>query len=219
MSHPFDAVLSRRSLVKASAAAGVVATIPFSFQAAGAQDAIVVTMVTDTAGLGDQNFNDLANKGGTQAAEELGVDWQVIESVDQAAYIPNLTAGGESSQLTVGVGFLLTDAVTEVAAQFPDKSFQLIDSVAEGANVQSVLFKEDQIGYLCGVVAGKVTKTNKIGVIGGVRIPPVIRYEVGFVAGVKSVNAEAEVIINYTDTFGDQNLGKDTACRTVQPGC
>ncbi len=211
MSHLFDAVLSRRSLVKATAAAGAVATIPFSFQSAGAQDAVVATMVTDTAGLGDQNFNDLANKGGTQAAEELGVSWQVLESVDQAAYIPNLTAGAEAGPLTVAVGFLLTDAVTEVAAQFPDKSFQLIDSVAEGDNVQSVLFKEDQIGYLCGVVAGQVTKTNKIGIIGGQRIPPVIRYEVGFVAGVASVNAEAEVIINYTDTFGDQNLGKTTA--------
>lgn len=219
MSELFDAVLSRRSVVKGSVAAGAVAALPFSFRVAGAQGAVVATMVTDTAGLGDQNFNDLANKGGTQAAEELGVQWTVLESVDQAAYVPNLTAAAESGQLTVGVGFLLTDAVAEVSAQFPDKHFQLIDSVVEGDNVQSVLYKEDQIGFLCGVVAGLSTKTNKLGIVGGQRIPPVIRYEVGFVAGVKSVNADAEVIINYTDTFGDQALGKDTAAGLFNQDC
>jgi len=219
MSELFDAVLSRRSLVKASVAAGALAAVPFSLTSVGAQDKVVVTMVTDTAGLGDQNFNDLANKGGTQAAQELGIDWKVNESVDQAAYVPNLTAGADSSQLIVGVGFLLTDAVTEVANQYPDKFFQLIDSVSDAGNVQSVLFAEQQIGYLAGVVAGQMTKTNKIGFVGGQRIPPVIRYEVGFVAGVKSVNEAAQVIINYTDTFGDQALGKDTAAAQYNNGC
>jgi basic membrane protein A len=118
----------------------------------------------------------------------------------------------------VAVGFLLTDALVEVATQFPDTSFQIIDSVADVPNVQSVLFKEQQIGYLAGTVAGKVTKSNKIGVVGGQRIPPVIRYEVGFVAGVKSVNPDAEVIIVYTDTFGDQDLGKQTAAAQFNQG-
>lgn len=218
MSELFDAVLSRRSLVKASAAAGVVATVPFGLHSASAQDAVTVTMVTDTAGLGDQNFNDLANKGGTEAAEEFGINWSVLESADGTAYEPNLIAGAEAGPLTVAVGFLLTDAVTSVAGQYPDVNFQLIDSVAEVDNVQSVLFKEDQIGYLAGVAAGLTTKSNKLGIVGGQRIPPVIRYEVGFVAGVKSVNADAEVIINYTDTFGDQALGKDTAAAQFNAG-
>lgn len=213
-----QAALSRRTIVKLSLMAPAVAALPVGLRGAAAQDAVIATMVTDTAGLGDQNFNDLANKGGTQAATELGVDWRVIESVDQAAYVPNLTAGAEQGQLVVGVGFLLTDAVTEVAAQFPDKSFQIIDSVSEGDNVQSVLFHEEQIGFLAGVVAGKMTKTNKLGVVGGQRIPPVIRYEVGFVAGVKSVNAAAEIIITYTDTFGDQALGKQTAAAQYNAG-
>lgn len=205
--------VSRRSVVKFSMLVPAAAMLPISLRGVAAQDeeATIATMVTDTAGLGDQNFNDLANKGGTEAAADLGIEWKVIESADQAAYVPNLTAGAEQGDLVVAVGFLLTDAVTEVAAQFPDSAFVLIDSVAEGDNVQSVLFHEEQIGFLAGVICGKATKTNKIGVIGGVRIPPVIRYEVGFVAGVKSVNAAAEVTINYTDTFGDQELGKKTA--------
>jgi basic membrane protein A len=219
MSDLFDAVLSRRSLVKGSIVAGAAATLPLSFQNAFAQDSIVATMVTDTAGLGDQNFNDLANKGGTEAAAEFGIQWSVIESVDQAAYVPNLTQGAESSQLVVAVGFLLTDAVNEVAAQFPDKFFVAIDTVADPGNVRSVLFKEDQIGYLAGIVAAQTTKAKKIGIVGGQRIPPVIRYEVGFVAGVKSIDDSIEVVINYTDTFGDQALGKDTAAAQFNQGC
>ena len=213
--------ISRRTVVKAGLAAPAVALLPAGvggLQRAAAQDAVVVTMVTDTAGLGDQNFNDLANRGGTQAATELGVDFRVIESVDQAAYVPNLTQAAPDSQLVVGVGFLLTDAITEVAGQNPDVFFQLIDSVSDAGNVQSVLFHEEQIGYLAGVVAGETTKSNKIGVIGGQRIPPVIRYEVGFVAGVASVNPEAAVNIVYTDTFGDQALGKQTAAAQLNDG-
>lgn len=210
--------ISRRTIVKAGLAAPAVALLPVASRHAAAQDSVVVTMVTDTAGLGDQNFNDLAYRGGTQAATEFGVDFRVIESVDQAAYVPNLTQAAADSQLTVGVGFLLTDAITEVANQFPDTFFQLIDSVSDAGNVQSVLFKEEQIGYLAGIVVGVTTKTNKIGVIGGQRIPPVIRYEVGFVAGVKSVNPEAEVTIVYTDTFGDQALGKQTAAAQFNDG-
>ena len=219
MSDLFDAVLSRRSLVKASVAAGALAAVPFSLTSVGAQDKVVVTMVTDTAGIGDQNFNDLAIKGGTEAAAEFGIDWKVIESVDQASYEPNLTQGAEQGQLTVGVGFKLTDAITAVAALYPDKFFLIVDSVVDAGNVRSVLFKEDQIGYLCGVVSGLSTKTNKLGIVGGERIPPVIRYEVGFVAGVKSVNETAEVIINYAGTFNDQAKGKDIAAALYNDGC
>ena len=219
MSEIFDAVLSRRSLVKSGVAAGAIAALPFTFEAASAQDAKVAWMITDTAGLGDQNFQDLANKGGTEGAAEFGVEWKVTESVDQASFVPNLTAAAEGgANLIVGVGYLLGDAITEVATQFPDTYFQFIDGVVDPANVQSVVFKEQQIGYLAGIVAGKVTKTNKLGIVGGQRIPPVIRYEVGFVAGVKSVNPDAEVIIVYTDTFGDPALGKQTAAAQFNQG-
>jgi basic membrane protein A len=197
----------------------VVAVLPLQYRGVSAQDDIVATMVTDTTGLGDQNFNDLANKGGTEAAADFGITWQVIESVDQASYVPNLTSGAEAGQLTVATGFLLTDAVTEVSAQFPDKFFLFIDGVVENGNVQSALFQEQQIGYLAGVICGLTTKTNKIGIVGGERIPPVFRYEVGFVAGVRSVNEAAEVVINYTDTFGDQALGKETAAAQFNQDC
>ena len=214
------AKLTRRRFTALSVAGTAAVALPISrgIQSAAAQSDITVTMVTDTAGLGDQNFNDLANKGGTEASADLGFTWKVIESADAAAYIPNLTAGAEQGALTVGVGFLLTDAITEVAGQFADKSFLLIDSVSEAANVRSVTFQENEPAFLAGVVAGKSTKSNKLGIVGGQRIPPVIRYEVGFVAGVKSVNPAAEVSIVYADSFGDAPKGKELALAQFEQG-
>src|SRR5680860_569094 len=189
--------LSRRTFVGASLAGPAAAVLPLGLSGALAQDQVVATMITDTAGLGDQNFNDLANAGGLLAAEEFGAEWRVIESFDAAAYVPNLTAAAEQGQLSVGVGFLLTAAMESVATQYPDRFFTLIDSVVELPNVQSVLYKEHDAAFLTGVASGLMTQTNKLGVVGGERIPPVIRYEVGFRAGIAAVNPEAEVLVAY----------------------
>lgn len=210
--------LTRRSFMGAAAAVPALAALPISLQGAAAQDSIVVTMVTDTAGLGDQNFNDLANAGGTQAATDFGIEWKVIESVDIPAYVPNLTAGIEQGPLVVAVGFLLTDAVSAVASQFPDGHFAIVDAAVEAPNVQSILFKEQEAAFLGGVAAGLLTKTNKLGIIGGQRIPPVIRYEVGFRAGVESVNPDCEVVVAYADSFGDPDKGKELALAQFADG-
>jgi basic membrane protein A len=210
--------LTRRAFVGVAVAVPALAALPISLQSVGAQDPITVTMVTDTAGLGDQNFNDLANAGGTRAAEDLGINWKVIESVDIPSYLPNLTAGAEQGPLTVGVGFLLTDALGAVAAQFPDAHFAIIDAAVEAPNVQSVLFKEQDAAFLGGVAAGLMTQTDKIGIIGGQRIPPVIRYEVGFRAGVESVKPDAEIIVAYVDSFGDPDKGKEFALAQFADG-
>ncbi len=211
--------LTRRGFVGAAAAVPALVVLPLSLRGVAAQDGIVVTMVTDTAGLGDQNFNDLANNGGTQAAADLGIQWKVIESVDIPSYIPNLTAGIEQGPLVVGVGFLLTDAIAAVAAQFPDGHFALIDSYDDlGPNVQSIGFKEQEAAFLGGVAAALLTKTNKLGIIGGQRIPPVIRYEVGFRAGVESVNPDCDVVIAYADSFGDPDKGKELAMAQFADG-
>ncbi|MBX3070498.1 MAG: BMP family ABC transporter substrate-binding protein [Thermomicrobiales bacterium] len=210
--------VSRRTFVGASIAAPALATMPFAMGGVAAQDGIVATMVTDTAGLGDQNFNDATNAGGQVAAEEFGAEWKVIESIDAAAYVPNLTAAAEQGQLVVATGFLLTAAVESVGAQFPDVYFTLIDSFVDLPNVQSVLFNEHQAAFLTGVAAGLTTATNKLGIIGGERIPPVIRYEVGFRAGVAAVNPDAEVLVAYVDSFGDPETGKEFALAQYNDG-
>lgn len=198
---------TRRPLLAALAAApvaGVLARIPV-----GAQEPVVVTMVTDTTGLGDNNFVDLANQGLQQAIEEFGVEGEVIESRDAASYIPNLIAAAERSDLTIGVGFLILDAVTEVANQFPDKNFMLIDAGSTAPNILGVTFREQEGAFLAGVLAAEMTTTNKLGVVGGLKIPPVVRYVVGFEAGAKSINEEVGVVVSYADTFEDPALGKE----------
>ncbi len=184
----------------------------------GAQDDVVVTMVTDTAGLGDQNFNDLAKRGLDRASAELGVEQRVIESANQAKYVPNLTAGAEQSDLTVGVGFLLTEAMQAIADQFPDEKFAIIDADAERDNVASFLFKEQEGAFLAGVVAGLMTETNRLGVVGGIEIPPVVRYAVGFEAGARSVNPDVEVVVAYADTFDDPALGRELTLAQYNEG-
>ncbi|MGH2615968.1 MAG: BMP family lipoprotein [Thermomicrobiales bacterium] len=209
--------MNRRPLLAAMTVAplaGALAGVP----GARAQDPVVVTMVTDTAGLGDQNFNDLAKRGLDQAVEELGVQGEVIESRDASSYIPNLTQAAEQSELTVGVGFLLTEAITEVANQYPDENFLLIDAVSEAPNVQGVLFREQEGAFLAGVLAGLMTESNQLGVVGGVKIPPVVRYAVGFEAGAKSVNPDVDVVVAYADTFSDPALGKELTLAQYNQG-
>lgn len=215
--------VNRRRLVVASS--GAVLAAPFLGRGlpalAAAQDGsnITVTMVTDTAGIGDQGFNDLADKGGKQAAKDFGVTFNVIESQTAADYVPNLTQSAETSALTAAIGFLLTDAVTEVAPEYPDSKFLFVDGVVEGDNVSSVTFKENEGTFLAGVLAALTTKTGKIGFVGGIRIPPVLRYEVGYVAGAKSINPDIEIQIAYADDFEDPALGKELALAQYNQGC
>jgi basic membrane protein A and related proteins len=200
--------IDRRRLVIASGSVALAA--PFlSHMAAGAQDSIVATMVTDTAGIGDESFNDLALEGGERAASELGIEFNVLESQTAADYVRNLTDGAEQGDLTVAVGFLLEDALNEVAPQYPDKYFAIIDTVVEGDNVVSYVFREQEGSFLAGVLAALSTTTGVIGFVGGIRVPPVMRYEVGYLAGARSVNPDLEILIAYADDFEDPALGKE----------
>jgi basic membrane protein A len=216
---PGSRSINRRTLVIGSAAAAALAPM-LRVGSLAAQSDLAVTGVTDTAGLGDQNFNDLANKGGETAAEQYGVSWRVLESQTAADYIPNLTRAAQESDLTVAIGFLLTDAVAEIAAQFPDDKFMLIDSVVESDNVASVLFKEQEGAFLAGIAAGLLADPveKKIGFVGGIRIPPVMRYEVGFRAGVMTVAPDVEVLISYADDFENPTLGKELTLAQYDQG-
>src|SRR5262245_15981160 len=154
-------------------------------------------MVTDQAGLGDKGFNDLAWANTEQASKEFGGDAKVIESTEQSQYVPNLQqAVSAGASLSVGVGFLIADAMHQVASQNSSAKFVLIDAVSADnngtpddpsddkpdSNVQSVLFKENEGAYLAGVIAGMTTKTHHYGFVGGIEIPPVVRFLIGFQA-------------------------------------
>ncbi|MGD9858412.1 MAG: BMP family protein [Planctomycetaceae bacterium] len=210
--------VSRRAMIGATLALPVFAANPLARNAGHAQESVVAIMVTGGAGLGDQDFNDLMNEGGTVGAAEFGAAWRVIESAGPSDYVPNLTAAAEQGQLVVAAGFLLTEAIETVASQFPNRFFTLIDSAVDLPNVQSVVYRMQEAAFLGGVAAGLTTKTNVLGFVGGERIPPVMRSEIGFRAGVSAVNADADVLVAYVDSFDDSETGKMLALEQFNKG-
>ncbi|WP_108669634.1 BMP family lipoprotein [Peribacillus acanthi] len=175
-----------------------------------------VAMVTDVGGVDDKSFNQSAWEGltkfGTDNGLEKGKGIDYLQSKDEADYTPNLnTLVRNKFDLIYGIGYLLAEPVAEVADQRKDSKFAIVDSVVEKDNVASITFKEHEGSFLVGVIAGLTTKTNKVGFIGGIDGSLINKFEVGFVAGVKSVNPDAEVQIQYAGDFNAPDKGKEFA--------
>lgn len=179
-----------------------------------------VGMVTDVGGVNDNSFNQSAWEGLQQFAKDTGAEVKYLQSTSDADYIPNLNDFVKNGyNLTWGIGFLMADHVKQVAEQNPDAKLAIIDGVVEGPqNVASITFAENEGSFLVGVVAGLMTKTNKVGFVGGMAIPVIKRFEAGFKAGVAAVNPNAEVKINYTGAFDKPDEGKAAAASLYDAG-
>jgi basic membrane protein A and related proteins len=192
-----------------------------------AKKSIKVGLVTDIGGLNDRSFNSLANQGLEQAKSELGIDGRVLTSKSNADYVPNLsTLAQQKYDLVIGVGFLMADAVDTVAKKFPNTKFAIIDVDATGlkgkpTNVEGLLFKEQESGYLAGYLAGLYAKDNNITTVssvGGQKIPPVDHYIAGYEAGAKAANPSIKTIHNYSQDFVDQAKCKELALNQIGQG-
>jgi basic membrane protein A len=195
--------------------------------AAPAKKSIKVGLVTDIGGLNDRSFNTLANQGLEQAKSELGVTGRVLTSKSNADYVPNLSSLAQQKyDLVVGVGFLMADAMGTVAKKFPDTKFAIIDVDATGlkgkpTNVEGLLFKEGESGYLAGTLAGLYAKDNNITTVssvGGQKIPPVDHYIAGYEAGAKAANPSIKVLHGYSQDFVDQAKCKEIALSQIARG-
>jgi len=183
------------------------------------EEPVRVTMITDTGGLGDESFNDSAYAGLVNAEEEFGVEVSVLESQTADDYGPNLSAAAEEgADLIVSVGFLMQSATAEAAAQFPEQKFAIIDEVVDAPNAAGLTFKEHEGSFLTGVIAGLMTETDKVGFVGGMQFALIEKFQYGFEAGVKAVNPDAEIIVNYTGAFDNPQLGKENALAQNQAG-
>lgn len=176
-----------------------------------------VAMVTDFGGIDDKSFNQSAWEGIQQFGADNNMErgdggFDYLQSNDDTDYIPNLNKLVQRDfDLIFGVGFIIVDAIDEIAEQRPDTNFAIIDGVVEQPNVASILFKDEEAGFLAGVAAALMTESNKVGFVGGMDIPVVERFEAGFVAGVESVNPDVSVDVEYTGAFDKAELGKATA--------
>ena len=190
-------------------------------------DAIKAGVVTDIGGLNDRSFNALANKGREDAQGQLGVETKVLISKSNGDYVPNLTTLAQQGyNLIVPVGFLMADATNTVATELPDSNFAIVDFSASGLkdkpkNVQGLLFKEQEAGYLAGYLAGLWAKDNDakvVSTVGGQKIPPVDHYIAGFQAGAKKASPGIETLNGYSQDFVDQAKCKEIALDQIAKG-
>ncbi len=183
-----------------------------------------VAMVTDVGGIDDKSFNQSAWEGLQSFGKDNSLKkgdggFDYLQSQSDADYTTNLNAlARRDFNLIFGVGFLMEDAIDSIATQQKDTNFAIIDGEVDQPNVTSVLFKEQEGAYLAGVAAALMTKSNKIGFVGGMEIPVIERFEVGFLEGVKAVKPDLKVDVQYTGAFDKAELGKAAANRMYSEG-
>lgn len=169
-------------------------------------------MVTDVGGLGDRSFNDSAYAGLQACKKQLGTQVQVLQSKSAADYQPNLTVlATEKFDEIFAIGFLMNKDLGEVAHRFDKTHFAIIDAVVDAPNVESVTFKEEDGSFLAGALAALVSKTKTIAFLGGMDIPLLRKFEVGFAAGAREVDPSVKVLVKYVGSFDDVAAGKELA--------
>jgi len=176
--------------------------------------AIAVGLVTDGPEVYDHSFNELSFMGVLRAETELSITYQVYTSTSEADYLLNFEQCVLSgADLCFGVGFLMADAISQTAVLYPGTSFALVDYMFENQppNLRGMTFAEDQAGYLAGTLAALMSDSDIIGAVGGMALPPVQRFIDGYRNAALCANPSTTVIISYTGTFVDPDLGAQTA--------
>lgn len=177
---------------------------------------LMVGVAYDTGGRGDRSFNDSAIAGVEAAIEEHGGEVRDLSPNSDASNRADLLTqlADEGYNPVIAVGFAYGDIIGEVAAQYPDTTFAIIDSsVAELGqdNLVGLLFAEEQGSFLAGVAAALKTTTNTVGFVGGVETPLIEKFEAGYIAGVKAVNPDIQVLSQYISPAGDFSGFNDPA--------
>jgi basic membrane protein A len=190
-------------------------------------------IVFDVGGRGDKSFNDGAYLGGQRAQRELGAAVRLIEpgdGADRESGIRLLAA--EGVKLVIGVGFIFTDDLRQLAGEYPKVSFAGVDYAvqidAQGnvvpppPNVAALKFREEEGSFLVGAIAALVSKTRKLGFVGGMDIPLIHKFEAGYRAGIKQVCPECTVSAQYAgatpEAFANPSKGKELALSQYSSG-
>jgi basic membrane protein A len=186
-----------------------------------------VGLVTDIGGLNDHGFNHLSYEGLLQAESQLGVKGTVLQSTSGADYIPNLTRlAAAGNKLVIAVGFLMAAPLEQVAKQYPNTHFAIIDNPGGTApdtakNIEGIDFAEQEAGYPAGYLTGLYLKAKgytTASTVGGQSIPPVNLYIAGFQAGVKAADPSAKLLNVYSQNFTDESSCKSLALNQISAG-
>jgi len=184
-----------------------------SEEPAAEEDSALKVALVVAGGLGDRSFYDSSNEGLKMAIEKLGVEGKVLECKnDPTLYTDQLVQASTASDVVVVVGFEFYDVIQEVAAEFPDKKYVYIDNIIENVeNITCIDYKENEGSFLAGALAAMESKTGKIGMVGGMDIPVIRNFQVGYEAGAKYINPDIQVETIFAGDFEDPAKGKESA--------
>ena len=188
------------------------------------KDVYTIGMITDTGGVNDESFNQSTWEGLQKAEEKYGSDKvkvKYLESTKDADYVPNIeTFVEEDLDLIIGVGYKTADAIAEAAKNYPEKQFAVVDHAYEEQpeNVTSLVYEDNTSSYLAGLIAGKMTETNKVAFISGMESVVLNRFQYGYMAGVKAANPDCEISVRYANSFSDAALAKSIANQMHKDG-
>ncbi len=158
-------------------------------------------LIFDLGGKFDKSFNESAFNGAQRWAEETGGSFREIELQSEAQREQALRRFAEAgANPIVMAGFAFADALGQVAADYPDTKFTIIDMVVDAPNVRSVVFNEHEGSYLVGMMAAQASASGTVSFIGGMDIPLIRKFACGYAQGAKAVNPDATVIANMTGT-------------------
>jgi basic membrane protein A len=181
----------------------LLAALAASVFAAGTAMAAEFTpaVIFDMGGKFDKSFNEAAYNGAERFKEEEGIEYLEFEVTNESQRDQALRRmARRGANVVVAVGFSFATPLEEIAKEFPNTKFVIIDSVVEQPNVQSVVFKEHEGSFLVGMAAALASETGKVGFVGGMDIPLIRNFAHGYEQGVKHVNPDAEVFVNMTGT-------------------
>jgi basic membrane protein A len=158
-------------------------------------------VIFDMGGKFDKSFNEAAYHGAEKFKAETGIPYLEFEVTNESQRDQALRRmARRGANVVIAVGFSFATPLEEIAKEYPDTKFVIIDSVVEAPNVQSVVFKEHEGSFLVGMAAAMASKTGKVGFVGGMDIPLIRNFAYGYEQGVKYVNPDAEVFVNMTGT-------------------
>jgi len=199
--------------------AAMLAGIPSIAMAADAAPAVLIIA---QGGLGDGSWNDTAYAGFQAGLEKTGIDGRPLESKDvvaQGEEIMRRAADGGFG-LIISLEWIHGEPMQDIATDYPDHNWVILNQTREGDNIASVVFAEHEGSFLAGALAGLVTTDTSIpginpdpviGVIGGVKAPGIDKFIVGYIQGAEAVNPDIDVKVAYSDTFGDPSKGEQMA--------
>ena len=181
-----------------------------------------VALVIAQGGLGDQSYNDLADAGLTRAEADFPIEAQRIQSPDIVAQGQAVLqqAGQAGFDLVIDLEFSTADALAAIGPTFPETQWMIVNLPSSGPNITGYLFNEQDGSYLAGALAAMVTadtaiaginEERVIGAIGGVQSTGIDKFIVGYIQGARDVDPEVEVLVNYSNGFGDPARGAELA--------